>query len=198
MILIVTSNLFGHLRVLNTSAKRDSMQLDVASTFQTDMKNDEITDGQSVVDFDSQAPRESALAYKYFELYRDAGQQRSLRSLCEHTVEGKKRSLSQIGRWSSKFSWQERVEAFDAKNAQLAFQRLSAQRKEEITTFISEDLAIALQVQNLCKKRLQELTDSGTQIDCRELRQLALAYRESRIWLMELIGFGSEGNENET
>ena len=79
------------------------MQLDVASTFQTDMKNDEITDGQSVVDFDSQAPRESALAYKYFELYRDAGQQRSLRSLCEHTVEGKKRSLSQIGRWSRKF-----------------------------------------------------------------------------------------------
>ena len=174
------------------------MQLDVASTFQTDMKNDEITDGQSVVDFDSQAPRESALAYKYFELYRDAGQQRSLRSLCEHTVEGKKRLLSQIGRWSSQFSWQERVEAFDAKNAQLAFQRLSAQRKEEITTFISEDLAIALQVQNLCKKRLQELTDSGTQIDCRELRQLALAYRESRIWLMELIGIGSEGNENET
>ena len=174
------------------------MQLAFASTFQTDMKNDEITAGQFVAKFDSRVPGESALAYKYYELYRDAGENRNLRSLCDHTVDGKKRSVSQFGRWSSQFSWQERVEAFDAKNARVAFQRLSAQRKEEIMAFISEDLAIALQVQNLCKKRLQELTDSGSQIDCRELRQLALAYRESRIWLMELAGIGSEGNGNET
>ena len=162
------------------------------------MKNNETTNGQPVVDFDSRVPGESALAYKYFELYRDAGENRNLRSLCDHTVDGKKRLVSQFGRWSSQFSWQERVEAFDAKNAQLEFQRLSAQRKEEIMAFVSEDLAIALQVQNLCKKRLQELTDSDLQIDCRELRQLALAYRESRIWLMELAGIGSEGNGNET
>lgn len=162
------------------------------------MKNNETTNGQPVVDFDSRVPGESALAYKYFELYRDAGENRNLRSLCDHTVDGKKRLVSQFGRWSSQFSWPERVEAFDAKNAQLEFQRLSAQRKEEIMAFVSEDLAIALQVQNLCKKRLQELTDSDSQIDCRELRQLALAYRESRIWLMELAGIGSEGNGNET
>ena len=162
------------------------------------MKNNEIDRRQSVVEFDSRVPGESALAYRYFELYRDAGENRNLRSLCDHTVGGKKRTVSQFGRWSRRFSWQERVEAFDAKNARLAFQRLSAQRKDEITAFISEDLAIALQRQNLCKQRLQALTAAGSQVDCRELRQLALAYRESRIWLMELIGISSESNENET
>ncbi len=162
------------------------------------MKNNETTIGQPVVDFDSRVPGESALAYKYFELYRDAGENRKLRSLRDHTVDGKKRSVSQFSRWSTRFSWQARVEAFDAKNAQLKFQRQSAQRNEEIMAFVSEDLAIALQLQNLCKKRLKELTDSGSKIDCRELRQLALAYRESRIWLMELAGIGSEGNGNET
>ena len=174
------------------------MQQDVALTFLTDMNNEKFTNGQSEVRFDTRIPGESALAYKYFKLYRDAGENRNLRLLCDHTVDGKKRSLSQFGRWSSKFSWQERVDAFDANNAQLEFQRLAAQRKQELSTFISEDLAIALQVQNLCKKRLQELTDEGAQVDCRELRQLALAYRESRIWLMELIGIGSKGNEDET
>ncbi len=92
------------------------------------MKNGEITDGQFVVKFDSQVPRESPLACRYFELYRDARGKRFLCSISGHTVDGKKRSLSQIGKWSSKFSWQERVEAFNAKNAQLAFQRLSARR----------------------------------------------------------------------
>ena len=80
------------------------MQRDVALTLEADMKNNEITDHRSVVEFDSQVPGESALAYKYFELYRDAGENRNLRSCCENTIHGKKRSLSQFGRWSRRFS----------------------------------------------------------------------------------------------
>ena len=138
------------------------MHLAVALALEADMKNNEITGAQPVVEFDSQVPGESALAYKYFELYLDAGENRNLRSLCEHTVDGKKRSLSQFGRWSRKFSWQERVGAFDAKNAQLAFQRLSAQRKDEIMTSLSEDLAIALQVQNLIHRKTYLLIGGQT------------------------------------
>ena len=94
------------------------MQLAFASTFQTDMKNDEITAGQFVAKFDSRVPGESALAYQILRgCTVTPGENRNLRSLCDHTVDGKKRSVSQFGRWSSQFSWQERVEAFDAKNA---------------------------------------------------------------------------------
>ena len=46
-------------------------------------------------------PSETALAYEYFKLYRDMfSEERSLRDLCEREVNGKKRSISQMGRWS--------------------------------------------------------------------------------------------------
>ena len=139
-------------------------------------------------DFESRLPGESTLAFAYFEIYRDAGNQRSLRALCDRDVKGKKRHLSQIGKWSSRFHWQTRVEAFEAQVAHDAFLKLTQQRREEITEFIANDMSIALELQNLCKTRLTHLTVDADNTNCRELRQLALAYRESRLWLMELTG----------
>ena len=148
--------------------------------------------------FESPLPRESALAFTYFEMYRDAGNDRTLRELTNCEVGGKKRSLAQIGRWSSQFHWQTRVYAFEAESAHTEFQRLTEQRREEITTFIANDMSIAQELQNLCIKRLKKLAANGEDTDCKDLRQLALAYRESRLWLMELTGILSGDMDDET
>ncbi len=147
--------------------------------------------------FESPLPGESALAFAYFEMYRDAGVERTLRELSNREVRGKKRSLAQIGRWSSQFHWQTRVYAFEAENAHAAFQKLTEQRRQEITAFIANDMSIALELQNLCITRLKKLSADGEDADCKDLRQLALAYRESRLWLMELTGIisGDSGDE---
>ena len=147
--------------------------------------------------FESRLPGESALAFAYFEIYRDAGDARTLRDLSNCEVQGKKRSLAQIGRWSSRFHWQARVYAFEAENAQAAFQSLTEQRREEITAFIPNDMSIALELQNLCIIRLKKLAADGEEADCKDLRQLALAYRESRQWIMELTGIMEGQNHDE-
>ena len=147
--------------------------------------------------FDSRLPGESSLAFTYFELYRDARYDRSLRALCKCEVNGKKRPLSQIGKWSSRFHWQTRVEAFEAEIAHTAFLKLTEQRREEITAFVANDMTIAIELQKLCKIRLRKLATDTDNIDCRELRQLALAYRESRLWLMELTGIVESDSDDE-
>ena len=147
--------------------------------------------------FESRLPGESALAFAYFELYRDAGGQRSLRALCECEVNGKKRTLSQFGKWSSRYHWQTRVESYEAEIAHAEFLKLAEQRREEITEFIANDMSIALELQKLCKIRLRNLAADTDNTDCRELRQLALAYRESRQWLMELTGIVEDHSADE-
>ena len=147
--------------------------------------------------FESRLPGETTLAFTYFEIYRDAGSGRALRALCNREVRGKKRHLSQIGKWSSRFHWQTRVEAFEAEIAHTAFLKLTEQRREEITAFIANDMTIAIELQKLCMIRLRKLAADTANTDCRELRQLALAYRESRLWLMELTGIVESDSDDE-
>ena len=144
--------------------------------------------------FESRLPGETTLAFTYFEIYRDAG---SGRALCNREVRGKKRHLSQIRKWSSRFHWQTRVEAFEAEIAHTAFLKLTEQRREEITAFIANDMTIAIELQKLCMIRLRKLAADTDNTDCRELRQLALAYRESRLWLMELTGIVESDSDDE-
>ena len=47
-------------------------------------------------------------------MYRDAGDGRTLESLGNQKVTGKKRSVSTIKIWSAQYQWAERVAAFDA------------------------------------------------------------------------------------
>ena len=149
------------------------------------------------LNFESRIPGESALAYTYFEMYRDAGPERNLRMLCNSEIDGKKRSVAQIGRWSSQFHWQTRVEAYDAHVAHAAFAKLAQQRQDEITTFIDKDMSIAIDLQEFCLTHLKKLTQDGEEADCKEVRQLALTYRESRLWLMELIGILADRTHDE-
>ena len=137
----------------------------------------------------SRLPSETALAYEYFKMYRDMPpEERSLRALCHLEVTGKKRSERIFKRWSSKHNWQKRIETYDAEVERAAYQELLAQRQSEVEAFIEEDMAISLKFQKLCKKRLEELEQDGDNMDCKELRQLALTYKECREWLKNLIG----------
>ena len=118
-------------------------------------------------------PSETALAYEYFKLYRDMPpKERSLRDLCEREVNGKKRSISQMGRWSkeehslralchlevtgkkrservfkrwsSEHNWQERVATYAAEVERAAYRELLAQRKVGNTSVTSFILGFAV------------------------------------------------------
>ncbi len=128
---------------------------------------------------------ETVLAYTYFEMYRDAGDERSLEALSGQEVTGKKRSVSMIKKWSAQNDWGERVAAFDAEAARRAADALLRRRASEIEVFIETDMKIASRVQALCLNQLQVLE---TKTDFGELRQLVLTYKEARLWMMELTG----------
>ncbi|MDE0017400.1 MAG: hypothetical protein OXU51_14545 [Candidatus Poribacteria bacterium] len=143
-------------------------------------------------------PDETKLAYAYYKLYRDTPPEtRSLRSLCEHEVNGKKRLISQLGRWSSEHNWQGRVAAYDAEVERAAYREQLTQRQAEVEAFIEEDMAISIKFQKLCKARLVELEKAGEKMDCKELRQLALTYKECREWLKNLIGIMQEEEDDD-
>ena len=130
-------------------------------------------------------PGESALAFTYFEMYRDARNGRSLESLSNQEVTGKKRSVSMIKKWSAQYQWGGRVAAFDEEVAQRAAEALVARRSSEIEAFIEADMQIATRVQALCLNQLQALE---AEKDISALRQLVLTYKEARLWMMELTG----------
>lgn len=147
-----------------------------------------------------QFPGESPSAHECYKLYRDMPLgKRSLRALCHLEVTGEKRSERVIKRWSSDYNWQERVKAYDAKVERAAYQKKMSQRQTEIEAFIDEDMAISIKIQKLCQMRLKECEEAPEKIDFKELRQLALTYKESREWLKEAIGImREEYNEEET
>ena len=67
-----------------------------------------------------------------------------------------------------------------------------SQKQVEIEAFIDEDMEISQKFQKLVKTRLEELDEAEKNMDCKELRQLALAYKECREWLKDLIGIMQE------
>ena len=140
--------------------------------------------------YDERLAGETALAFEYFELYRDMPD-RTLRKLTLIPVRGKTRDLKTIGRWSSNFRWKERIQAFEDEKYRRAAQEMTARQKAEIEAFIEADLQIARDIQEMTQQHLAHIKETQTR-DAAEMRKLALMYNESRIWLMELIGIIKE------
>ena len=116
-------------------------------------------------------PDETALAWQYFKLYCEMpATERSLRVLCQRDVNGKKRSLKVLGRWSGQHSWQARAAAFDAQTQRAAADALLARRQAEIEDFIEKDVRVSQQFQEVCIRRLTEISESDT-VNALELRQ---------------------------
>lgn len=140
--------------------------------------------------YDKRLTGETALAFEYFELYRDMPH-RTLRKLTLIPVRGKTRDLKTIGRWSSNFRWKERVQAFDDEKNRRAAQAIVTRQQAEIEAFIEADLEIARGIQEMTQQHLAHIKETQTR-DAAEMRKLALMYNVSRIWLMELIGIIKE------
>ena len=131
---------------------------------------------------------ESALAYEYFQIYCEMpAAARSLRALCDRVVTGKKRSEAVFKRWSVQHDWQSRVSAYDAEVERAAAAELFARRRSEISDFIEKDLQVSRMAQEICLREFQALSEAES-VDVSELRQLAMAYSQSREWVKELIG----------
>ena len=146
--------------------------------------------------YDKRILGETALAFEYFELYRDMSN-RTLRKLTLIPVRGKTRDLKTIGRWSSNFRWKERVQAFDDEKKRRAAQEMTARQQAEIEAFIEADLKIARDMQEMTQQRLAQIKETQSR-DAAEMRKLALMYNVSRIWLMELIGIIKEKDDDTT
>ena len=146
--------------------------------------------------YDARLAGETALAFEYFELYRDMPD-RTLRKLTQIPVRGKTRHLKTIGRWSTNFRWTERVLAFDNETNRRAAQETAARQQAEIEAFIEADLQIARDIQELTQQHLAQIKESQTR-DAAEMRKLALMYNVSRIWLMELVGIIKEKDNGKT
>ena len=146
--------------------------------------------------YDKRVFGETPLAFEYFQYYRDMPD-RTLRKLTQIEVRGKARDLRTIGRWSSAFHWQERAQAFDDENNRRAAQQVMARQQAEIKAFIEADLRIATRLQVMTEQRLEKIETMQTP-DTAEMRQLALVYKESRTWLMELVGIIQEKENDAT
>ena len=145
--------------------------------------------------FETRFPGESDLAYMYYEMYRDAGPDRTLRALVSVEMKGKTRSLRQVGRWSSEYSWQVRVEAYDTYIAREACQQVLRKRRAELEKAISEDISLLLDFQKVCKARLGFLATQAEKpkVDFRELEALANVHARTREVLFD---YYTEEDEN--
>jgi len=96
-------------------------------------------------------PGESSKAYAHFCLYRDMGQERSLRKLA---AEAKTRSrLRQLQHWSSRWKWVERCRSYDDH---LQFQDRLRHEKER-KDMLTRHGKIAVLGQNLVVKGIEKL-----------------------------------------
>ena len=140
--------------------------------------------------YDQPLEGEKPHPFKWFMRYRDMEPPRSLEKLhrsCTKAAPRKGVSLRSLKQYSVDFHWQRRCEAYDTQIAKEAAKALMEQRQHEIDGFIDQDFSIATRMQGLVDKKL-EVLEKAEDMDVKELRTLAGAYKESRVWIQELLG----------
>lgn len=96
-------------------------------------------------------PGESSKAYTHFCLYRDMGLRRSIRQM--PSVSGCTSVVRQLNRWSSRWRWVERCQAYDDH---LEYQRRLQQEKER-QAMLDRHAKVALLGMNVAVKGLETL-----------------------------------------
>lgn len=100
---------------------------------------------------------ESSKAYAAFCVYRDLGPERSLDNVRKKLAEnGKKISIKFLGRWSSKYNWVARCQAYDDY-----LERRKREEKEKAILEMAERHAkLAMAFQQRVAERLREIDPS--------------------------------------
>lgn len=109
---------------------------------------------------------ESAQAYEAFDLYLKMGTERS----CRRVAQELSKSDTIIRRWSSAWSWQKRVWAYDNELEKEAWKRAVAEHK----AMFERHIEVALQLQDKALKALDNLsTEEMTAKDIKECLKTA-------------------------
>ena len=85
-----------------------------------------------------QQPGESAKAFEAFAIYRDMGVERSVRKVTQRL----NKSLTLIGKWSSRYNWPERARAYDRDLDRQAH----AQAVRDVRSMTNRHIRIAMQL----------------------------------------------------
>ncbi len=105
-------------------------------------------------------PQETTKAYLMFCQYRDMGLNRSLRKLVQK-LDKNDTYLGQLGTWSSKYNWPERVEAYDfylVEQERIAFEDQLINRRLEHR---KDELEMSKQLFAYCHKVMDQVDQAS-------------------------------------
>lgn len=135
-----------------------------------------------------QQPGESAKAFEAFAIYRDMGVERSVRKVTQRL----NKSLTLIGKWSSRYNWPERVRAYDRDLDRQAH----AQAVRDVRSMTNRHIRIAMQLQAKALEALEQL-NVATLSPKMQLAFLAKATEIERMNRLSAAGMDDSGQQRD-
>lgn len=135
-----------------------------------------------------QQPGESAKAFEAFAIYRDMGVERSVRKVTQRL----NKSLTLIGKWSSRYNWPERARAYDRDLDRQA----RAQAVREVRSMTNRHIRIAMQLQAKALEALEQL-NVATLSPKMQLAFLAKATEIERMNRLSAAGMDDSGQQRD-
>ena len=135
-----------------------------------------------------QQPGESAKAFEAFAIYRDMGVERSVRKVTQRL----NKSLTLIGKWSSRYNWPERARAYDRDLDRQAH----AQAVRDVRSMTNRHIRIAMQVQAKALEALEQL-NVATLSPKMQLAFLAKATEIERMNRLSAAGMDDSGQQRD-
>lgn len=135
-----------------------------------------------------QQPGESAKAFEAFAIYRDMGVERSVRKVTQRL----NKSLTLIGKWSSRYNWPERARAYDRDLDRQAH----AQAVRDVRSMTNRHIRIAMQLQAKALEALEQL-NVATLSPKMQLAFLAKATEIERMNRLSAAGMDDSGQQRD-
>mgnify|MGYP000692874626 FL=1 len=135
-----------------------------------------------------QPPVESAKAFEAFAIYRDMGVERSVRKVTQRL----NKSLTLIGKWSSRYNWPERARAY----ARDLDRQAHAQAVREVRSMTNRHIRIAMQLQAKALEALEQL-NVATLSPKMQLAFLAKATEIERMNRLSAAGMDDSGQQRD-
>jgi hypothetical protein len=98
---------------------------------------------------------ESGKAFDAFACYRDLGSGRSIEKAAEHV----RKSVSLLKRWSSRYSWVERVQAWDQEQERTATEAAAEAAQERAREIRQRNLKVGTDLQRLARAGIAQLIE---------------------------------------
>jgi len=150
-------------------------------------KKREIIEVEPTFIWNTREEGETEREWKYFELYREMGH-RSLRELGEIEVDGQKTFFTQLGHWSTRWKWQERVREFDLYHQASEMAKIRDMYEKDKNAYIKGMWQTAEKLKRAIDSKLDHLSSVPVEeMPARELRQIALTWDIANRWSLALL-----------